>query len=122
MSQQSASQDAPVVTDTPTISQLEQQHSDALLALSYTTASVSRNNNGIAFAPPEALQLIDELAAEVGEARLALDQVREQARRLAAESQVTVRHGHLVGLVEDCETCAATRRFRSAGQSRGPRR
>jgi trimethylamine:corrinoid methyltransferase-like protein len=118
MSQQSASQDAPVVTDTPTISQLEQQHSDALLALSYTTASVSRNNNGIAFAPPEALQLIDELAAEVGEARLKLDRLREETRRLA-ESAVDLCPAcgepagkHNVGFVPTIIQC----------QSRGPRR
>jgi hypothetical protein len=91
MSQQS--QDAPVVTATPTITQLEERHRDALLALAYTTQSVSRNNNGIAQAPPEALQLIDELAAEVGEARLALDRLREEIRR-AAE-----------GAINLCEVC-----------------
>jgi trimethylamine:corrinoid methyltransferase-like protein len=114
MSQQSApSQDAPVVTATPTITQLEERHRDALLALAYTTQSVSRNNNGIAYAPPEALQLIDELAAEVGEARLTLDRLREETRR----------HGsHLLATAQGCETCAATRRLREAAQSRGPRR
>jgi RNA polymerase-binding transcription factor DksA len=114
----SNAQDAPVVTETPTISQLEERHRDALLALAYTTHSVSRNNTTLKNAPDEALQLIDELAAEVGEARLKLDRLREETRRLA-ESAVDLCPAcgepagkHNVGFVPTIIQC----------QSRGPRR
>jgi hypothetical protein len=115
-------QDAPVVTETPTITQLEERHRDALLALAYTTHSVSRNNDGIAKAPHEALQLIDELAAEVGRARLALDRARDEVRR-AAESAAGLCPGcgkpksdHPVGWVPTIIKCHAR-----PGE-RGPRR
>jgi hypothetical protein len=77
----SDSQDAPAVTETPTLAQLEEARQTAIDALAFTTFSVSKNNGGLYYAPKEALQLIDELAAEVGEARLRVDQARERLRQ-----------------------------------------
>jgi multidrug resistance efflux pump len=72
--------DAPILQDTPTIEQLEEAHSTAMTALAFTTHSVSKNNDGLMNAPREAIRLIDELAAEVGQARLDLDKARESLR------------------------------------------
>jgi hypothetical protein len=83
--------DAPILQDTPTIEQLEETHSTAMTALAFTTYSVCKNNDGLMNAPRDAIRLIDELAAEVGEARLALDKARESLRSavLIGEKGVT---------------------------------